>query len=383
MFDKTIIIPQNYREINLNFGEVAESILFYNQVNLYLKDLNLDDLIRVVPIEFLIELIENHGLRIFYTKNHLQIHQRQHGSNMQIGIGHISNKLEKHELIEVILKKHHPDIKRLSKFVQKLDDRIQLYTHPENITNQILDDFLSKEYADYVLNKTVTNNEVLKYLDIKFFRDSQKKYLYSCNYLDRLDIKGNKGNVPGLEKVFDSFVHAREQLLLASNENSSISTAPLIADFMNYKTTSIIKSHFNEANFEAFKDSFLPDFAKISESINHDSMNLKEYIKVLEKAKGFKHWLNGADENTNLISDFYQKSTEDSWIDKLPSKGTRFAIFTGAGFILDAVATGGIGTAIGTALGAGDTFLLDKFLNNWKPNFQLNQGYNAIKRFIK
>jgi ABC-type branched-subunit amino acid transport system permease subunit len=51
--------------------------------------------------------------------------------------------------------------------------------------------------------------------------------------------------------------------------------------------------------------------------------------------------------------------------------------------ILDALATGGIGTAIGTALGAGDTFLLDKLLNKWKPNFQLNQGYNAIKRFTK
>ena len=90
-------------------------------------------------------------------------------------------------------------------------------------------------------------------------------------------------------------------------------------------------------------------------------------------------WLKQKDPDTNLVREYYQAVTESTWIDKLPGKGARFSIFTGAGILIDSFLTGGISTAIGVALGLGDTFLLDKIVKGWKPNQYIDQ----IQKFIE
>ena len=58
MFEKTVIIPKNLKNQLFNFGEIAESLLFFDKVNLYLKDQNLEALFRTVPIDYLLLLIK-------------------------------------------------------------------------------------------------------------------------------------------------------------------------------------------------------------------------------------------------------------------------------------------------------------------------------------
>jgi ABC-type branched-subunit amino acid transport system permease subunit len=55
-------------------------------------------------------------------------------------------------------------------------------------------------------------------------------------------------------------------------------------------------------------------------------------------------------------------------------------IFTAAGLGLDAAGLGGAGTMIATALGAADTFLLDRILRGWKPS-QFVTG--PLMKFVK
>ena len=69
-----------------------------------------------------------------------------------------------------------------------------------------------------------------------------------------------------------------------------------------------------------------------------------------------------------LLRTYYRDVTASSWVDKLPGKSLRFIFFTGAGILLDVAGTGGVGTAIGVAASAADTFLLDRMIQGWKPN---------------
>ena len=53
-----------------------------------------------------------------------------------------------------------------------------------------------------------------------------------------------------------------------------------------------------------------------------------------------------------------------SWLDRLPGRAARFALFTSGGAVLDLAA----GLPIGLALGLADTFILDKLVRGWRPN---------------
>lgn len=376
-------MPKNLKNQLFDFGEVAESLLFFENVNLYLKDLNLETLFRTIPVDYLLSLINDHGLKLFYTYNHLKIYERPKGQNTQIGLGFVTSKIDKSQIIENILKHYYSNHRGLSRVIQEFTDKIVTYNHPPNITNEVLNDFLLEDYTRFGLEQTISNKEVLKLLDIKFFRDDEKSYLYRCNYKNRLQITDQNGKPVEMSDILDPFVHAHEQLLLASQEESSISTYPLVSKLMSFKANSLIKNHLNEDNIELFKDTFIPDFHNISSSINDNPQKLKEFLNVLEKSKPLRTWLQESNQDTNLVREFYKKSTEKTWIEKLPSKGTRFLIFTGSGLLLDAILTGGIGTAVGIALSAGDTFLLDRLLSKWSPNFQINQSIGIINSFKK
>ena len=63
------------------------------------------------------------------------------------------------------------------------------------------------------------------------------------------------------------------------------------------------------------------------------------------------------------LHEFYVKSTEDSWISRLPAKTFRWLIATTAGGAL----TGTPGLVAGAMIGGFDTFVVDEVCGGWKP----------------
>ena len=240
-----------------------------------------------------------------------------------------------------------------------------------------------KDYIDQGITESIKDKNIVSILNLNFFRDDKKRYLYNGKYLDQLEITDEGNNIVTIERVLDNFVFAEEQLILASEENCDISTSTIITKLITKRMEKIIENNFDKVNFKLFKETFIPEFNRISETINIDSNNIQQFVKILRRSKEFKSWINNAEDGENLISEFYKKTTEKSWIDKLPAKGIRFLFFTGAGILADLTTSSIGGALVGTVVGAGDTFLLDKLLNKWNPNFQIADGLNSINKFIK
>ena len=110
------------------------------------------------------------------------------------------------------------------------------------------------------------------------------------------------------------------------------------------------------------------DAKSLREAVNRNQIDLDGLITVLKNSQKFKKWILGVDPDQDLIKNYYAEVTKKTIVDKLPGKSVRWGIFTSAGLIADALATGGLGTAIGLSLGALDTFYLDKLISGWKPN---------------
>ena len=180
--------------------------------------------------------------------------------------------------------------------------------------------------------------------------------------------------------LIDTILKANEDLFLSAHYDSEILTNPVNSSIIGLKCNSIIQKTKESANArELFQDVVISNAKKVREVINSGEKNFDDILPLLDNCKQFKAWLQGKEPDANLIKEYYSAVTASSWLDKLPGKGLRFSIFTGAGIALDSCLTGGISTIVGAALGLGDTFLLDKFIKGWKPN----QYIDEIEKFLK
>lgn len=80
----------------------------------------------------------------------------------------------------------------------------------------------------------------------------------------------------------------------------------------------------------------------------------------------------------DLLKEYFKEATAATWVDGLPVKSLRWSVFTAIGLGVDALGAGGVGTIAATALGAADTFLLDRLLKGWKPT----QFIEALRPFV-
>jgi hypothetical protein len=68
----------------------------------------------------------------------------------------------------------------------------------------------------------------------------------------------------------------------------------------------------------------------------------------------------------------------ESKLDKLPSKGARFAFFNALGVAADLTFAGGLGTATSLGLSFADSFVADKVLKGWKPSVFVAEVNKAL-----
>ena len=136
----------------------------------------------------------------------------------------------------------------------------------------------------------------------------------------------------------------------------------------------------NVSQICTFQDFVFDDGRAISEAVNSGQRSFKDLLKLLDQADKFRAWVKSKPPDVNLAKEYLREITKSSWVDKLPGKSSRWAFFTGAGFILDALGAGGVGTATGLVLSAADSFILDRIIKGWKPN-QFIEG--PLQRFVK
>lgn len=117
-----------------------------------------------------------------------------------------------------------------------------------------------------------------------------------------------------------------------------------------------------------FQDYVFDDARAISESINSGEKSFRDLYQLLIEAAKFKSWLKEQEPNQELFRAYFQEITKKSWVDKLPPKSIRWAIFNLAGLGIDALGAGGVGKLMGLTVSAFDEFLLDKIIKGWKPN---------------
>jgi hypothetical protein len=117
-----------------------------------------------------------------------------------------------------------------------------------------------------------------------------------------------------------------------------------------------------------FQEFVFDDSRAVSQALRSGTHHLVDLLPIVRNAVKFKKWLQTELVQEDVIKAYFRDAISQTWVDKLPAKSVRWFLLTAAGIGIDTLGAGGVGTAVGAALGLADTLLLDKLVKGWKPN---------------
>lgn len=390
MFQKICIIPSG-SAFPTDIGLIAENLLYYQNVNIVSVPDTIPILINNCGIDTLIELLTNRNLRILFRQNILGVASRQNRMGQTItDVTLVSSPNLTTE--EMIFRGVYSATSRRGyskRVANKLLPHVDSIKYQDNICDIVRDDLNNKEYFKNAIIDIIKfyqpslslRPEEIDYDFIK--RESGFIFVSNLNYeeINRNIPNNPKGNLINPTGLILNMLEIRGNINIASDLGAEIVSSNLNTQLLRVKfhdiynkTTKSVKDLFQ------FNEFLLNNGHSIREVINNGDKNFEDFFKILDKADKFREWLKNVDEDNNIIQEYHNAVASKTWIDKLPPKVLRWSFFTGAGLALDAILTGGIGTAIGMGLSIGDALLLDKILKGWKPNIFVE---NELKPFIK
>jgi len=237
-----------------NIGQIAESLLFYREVNYLVKEDNLVSLLLEIDIENLIRLIDNHNLKIHFIESHLQLVTRMKGYHNQIGVGFANPKNNLKQIVWDVLIKKYGDSNITKSNIDKIVERIKVFKYDSEITNKILGDYLDKDYLnDAIQTVNVRFKENFKKAEFEVIRDSDSSYLIK-DYIIEPNRKIN--NEIGILDGLNFLLEAREQIELGLQFNSEILTQESVSKVIQLNFNRLKRSINNVETYKTFQNVF-------------------------------------------------------------------------------------------------------------------------------
>ena len=132
---------------------------------------------------------------------------------------------------------------------------------------------------------------------------------------------------------------AQEALYFGAELDSEIASDDLESRLVAHRLRPEVDSRTDSVNqLGSFNNMVLGEARAIREAVNAGKVTFHEVLLLTEKAERFRKWLAEQPPSTDLLQEFYAKTIEKTWAERLPTKSTRWATFTGAGLVIDALA---------------------------------------------
>ena len=398
MFEKIVIRRNNNRQL-IDPGAFAETLLFYDNVHLLLDRGSLDAVLRAVGADNLLQLIKDKRVTATILTDHLGAHTNTPlGGKPVHDFGTFSlaqhadgRKFKRKHIVEESFASVLGDNKMSRIKAERLLSHVSFRRHDENPDSEgalLKQARLDLEDVDYV-REAVRETLLDKIPDLRlphdwYFRAVRRadgQFTVATN-LDFVAINAypDSDNAISEAHLALSILEARADLSMAANYMSEIITDPARSKIIQIRFREMLERRTSsQESISTFQDAHLDNARAIREAINSGERSFDEFLVVLDKASKFRNWVTGLNPDAKILNEYYEEATRLTWVDKLPTKGTRFAICTIGGALLEALQPGSGGMALSAGLGAADLLFIDRILKGWRPNQFVN---GSLKRFV-
>jgi len=357
MFPNITISSKN---ISNNLGLLCESLLFFDHTNLILDARSLPIVLKFCGYDNIIELVKSKQLSLKYSNSALGVGDLK-GNNFMIGSfksqSHPKNLVIKNAF-ETVYGNSIQTQNHTKHFIRIIEEHNYSEPYLELLTKEL--EFSDNIYSALAIisenqfNKSNTSLRIEKVKPAIYNIESNidKKYLFDAAFL----VATGAGHIYDAEKF-----------------NSGLAANSQVSNYTENKIIRITKKRKSEEDqISNFHEFVLPNHYDLRGTINSGAKQFNDFMYLWNEATKFKSWLKDQRPSLELLQAYIRKISETTWLDKLPSRNIRWLIFAGLGGTLGNVvgdAAGSIAGGIaGIAVNYFDDFILEKLLQNWKPN---------------
>lgn len=389
MLDSILFKNSGSHEQVIDIGALAESLIFYGKVRVLGDAGVVQYLVRKIPPLILIGLIESGRIEFQYVHDTLGVRTQK----TYLG--------EVHDLVKFTLLDVSYEDRAIQVFRQAARSpqaRLAGYKFGRLIKKFEHDSFGQESVIKALAESSTTESSVksmIRYLAPEYQQAENLQFKIKLTHSNTFTVDTNidfeKVNLSYNLRIPPSHSTLTSALIVSQLQsaytsafygaafNSEISTGALEAVLGLHALEGVLSRRAAGAqNIGQFVELTLENTYAIREAVNSGRVTFYEVLALLETADKFRHWVAGVPDDKDLKRAYYQAIVKDSKFEKLPIKTSRWACFTAAGLGIDLLGAGGLGTAAGIALGAADTFLLEKWVAGWKPNHFIEGDFKKL-----
>lgn len=383
MFDHIFIPVMSAAEDTdgpVDLGQLVEAMLFYERVSLATNSVVPLALLRAWGANGLLTLVDEGFLVLVAVEKPsvvLNLHQGTPAEFYRPGLATISNKNRKvTPMLELVLdtEAFKPycsginDARRIAANVRRLSSS---YSLDEDVDERMAADFRDSEYIKNavltVLREIAPGYNPSPDVDFALQEVADKQFRLRTNVDFVAAAAAYATGAPRTHQTLNpsvllaTIIGTREALEAAGQLDAELAGSPLSSALMQGRITNSLARRVESAEqIELFARLTLEQGNAVREAVNSGQRTFEEIIKLLRKARTFRAWLKNAPPNAELAQHYYSSLRSGSWIERLPAKTLRWAVFTGLGAL-----AGPLGALGGSVV---DSFLLDRIVKGWKPS---------------
>lgn len=383
MFNSITIYRAQSGPESLDLGLLAEAMVFYRDVHIFIDYDRFKTLAPVCGPDTLLAAMKEGFLRVSFVSDMIGLHTVTSANGAQTHVP-VFMKIEEREF-GAFAQKFLQELtgksgkgRRLAEQYQRLVQATELNRIEEQKAGLIYD-LADTPFIESSVKALVSCAAPTYSIPQDFFfrvipRDSGSRLETN---LDIATVKAhstleNSNLTPA--HLLSQVLKAGSQVRLSAKEESELLLPP--------DTSAVAALRFKSAEpgRQDFTDFVFPGGKSIRESVNSGSRTFEEVVKLVADGQRFKEWVNRQPESADLRQEYCRAISSFDWVDKLPNKSLRFLIFTALSTGIGLIASPDIGAAAGIALNSIDYFLVDKMSKGWKPN-QFVEG--DLRQFLK
>ena len=392
MFDAISIGRQRTFGVDpLDVGLLAELLVFYGHVRVLVDRGILEALIRGCGAHEFVELVTSGRLQITYLTDGLGIrtdHDEGSEDRHMPTTFLIQGAFEPQNAIPGAFQDATGKSGAGRRFANKVMKHVEEVRFQHSILNGARSDFvdarLMADAARLILPELAPAYSVPK--EIAFVVRESGDFLTVDTNLDFSEISRSyhaqhptdTGAITAAH-ILSQVLNAHGDLYLAGLYRTELATDPVSEGLIKQKCEALVASWAeNTKAIDVFQDLTLSSAGAIREAVNSGQRSFSDVLKLLDSADRFRSWLQDVEPTEDLLREFYKRTTEKSWAEKLPAKTLRWGAAIGAGMLVGGLGVEGL--AITTAASAFDAFLLERFARGWRPD-QFTDG--ALRSFVR
>ncbi|MEO8151585.1 MAG: hypothetical protein ABI605_00845 [Rhizobacter sp.] len=381
MFEK-IVLRRSETGTAITAGQIAEALLFYQNVHLIIDMGSFGQLIRQIGPGTLLSILQRSDCTAVYSEETLGTHSQPVGALQTHAFvafsltGHegVGTFKSREERVAYMLESHgvsNADAKRFSKtFLKAVPPRKfsgDFYVKG-GITEAGRRDLDDTSFVRAAVNTALglTLGASSQASALKFDIHDSDLGMYVFHNIDFQSINARRGALrPPLDPVTEAhllshILEARADLALASFYGGDFISSEVTSSIVQLRYAELLRRRqLNEDQRVNFQQVTLPDYPSLRETIDSGQRTFTDFLLLLDKATRFKEWLKTVSVDQGLVRSYMTEISKEGWIQSVPAKTVRY-LFTLA---MDAHSP-----LVGTAATIADSFIVDKLLGGWRPN---------------